>query len=155
MRRVGLAVLMAAIPALLAVGLQTSLLDRVGARFEHPDRAGFHAYVDRNIDGWRSSRAPGGPRRDKAWALAHAEEITAEGDRACAWLTGQRAAPRLDPSGHFGVGSAVSRYVNAMAEEHPLPINKMSRHAIVAGAWAYLCPSLRDLKTSPQTFDED
>jgi hypothetical protein len=128
----------------------------VGAFFgDRRDVDGFQQYVRTYIDGWSSSAQPGRQVLDRRWAIAHPDLVLEEGDQACAWLKPQPDAPEVDPSGRSTVGTLISTYIKATADDRIPPVARMSESYIVAGAWAYLCKDLREDKTAPSSLYED
>src|SRR5204863_1811278 len=96
---------------LVALVISAAAIPSIRERILHRRDAGaFNDYVSTYIDGWRSSRDPGGQRRDKAWALAHPNLVLAEGDQACAWLEKQPDAGQVDPSGATSVDGLIGAY---------------------------------------------
>lgn len=148
-------VLLAALLAVLLV-LGALAAPSIARRVAHPrDTTAFQAYVKTFVGSWRSSADPDGSARDEEWAAGHSDEILAEGDRACDWLSQRPSAPEVDPSGNSDVGALASRYVTLSDRENPLPLSREGRRTVVVGAWAYLCWSERRDKTAPPSLEED
>jgi hypothetical protein len=122
----------------------------------HPhDPEAFQAYVSTYVDGWSSSTDPGGPARDRAWVAAHPDGVLDEGDRACRWLAGRPDAADVDPSQRTSAGTLMGIYSKQAEQERPLPLSDMGRRRVAAGAWAYLCWSVREDKSAPVSHDDD
>ena len=125
--------------------------------FHRADEQAFVSYVETYVGGWRSSRDPGGWRRDQAWVAENPEAVLAEGKRACRWLASRQEAPSVDPTGKSSSGKVTSRYVNEVPASTELGVSPVGqgRKTIVAGAWSYLCWWEHRDKTSPTSTDPD
>lgn len=114
----------------------------------------YQRYVRQYVGGWSSSADPGGPQRDKVWVLSHPDQVLAEGDRACAWLLLRPDASDIDPTGRSTVDALAGLFVQAEHARNPR-LSTFGHATITAGAWAYLCSSVREDKTAPRSRDED
>lgn len=114
----------------------------------------YQRYVRQYVDGWSSSADPGGPRRDERWVLAHPDQVLAEGDRACSWLIQRPDAPDVDPTGRSTVDVLARRFAEAEHARNPR-VSILGHSTMTAGAWSYLCSSVREDKTAPRSRDED
>ena len=139
--------------ALLSVALTMAAIaaPSVAGSITHPrEISAFQDYVR------TFSANPGAPQRDKVWATDHPEQILAEGDRACDWLSHRPYAPKVDPSGDSDVATMANRYLALrQGEGVPLPLSREAHRVVVIGAWAYLCWSDRRDKTAPVSLAED
>lgn len=159
--------------ALFVVGVRTG--PAVAGHLMHPrDIDEFQAYVGRLADtdmmGNVSPEIAVDRERDAAWVTAHADLVLAAGDRACDWLKAQPKAPKVDPTGRFGVDALWKAYLGVdfaaraegdVAYDDPgsgdigLPISPEARLHVVAGSWEYLCWSTRESRTAPETLEDD
>lgn len=115
----------------------------------------FSGYWHTYLPDWRSSASRGVPKRDREWARSHPQAVLAEGYAACAWLVSQPTVPDLVPSGAATVSRMSRRYQYETVATTKVDIDERSRSTIVVGAWAYLCPSTRSSRTSPQSPNDD
>lgn len=121
----------------------------VADRLIHPrDEDGFADYVVTHM-------LHPGTQQDKDWATDHPDDILAEGDRACAWLSRRESAPDIDPSGATSVYSLVHAYLDDARADSALSLTRHGHANVVYGAWAYLCPAERHDKSAPQSEDDD
>ena len=125
--------------------------------FHREDAQAFRSYVEEYVGGWRSSRDPGGWRRDKAWVAENPDAVLAEGERACRWLSSREEAPSVDPSGKSSSDTMTTRYVKEVPASTELGVSALGlgRRTIVAAAWEYLCWWEHRDKTAPTTTDSD
>jgi dienelactone hydrolase len=135
----------------LIVGVGTAVAS-VLSRDRHP--GAYQRHVQKYVDGWSSSADPTGPKRDKRWVLAHPEEVLAEGDRACAWLARRPDAPDIDPTGNSMFGVLSRRFARAEHRRNT-SVSFYGHSTMTAGAWSYLCDSVRKEKTAPRSHQED
>jgi hypothetical protein len=110
--------------------------------------------VARYIGSHGDASAPSADDDDQAWAMAHPDDVLAAGDAACDWLAAEPAAPPIDPTGVTDFHAVINRYLESPGSLS-VPASHAGRGFVVAGAWAYLCWTDRELHTSPQTTSED
>jgi hypothetical protein len=131
------------IALLLGAGLVvgSSVADRV--RYPR-DEDGFQDYVVTYM-------LHPGTQEDKDWSIDHPDEILAEGDRSCAWLSRRDSSPDIDPSG----ATSVYSLVNAYLKDADIPLTRYGHANVVYGAWEFLCQAERNDKSAPRSEDED
>ena len=160
MKRVTILTLATATTVVCLGGASALGVDVGDFRPEQRDANGYQRYVtgqyDRGyaIDG-RGQRVPNPQESNYKWAAANPDLMLAEGDRACDWLTGEPDPPLFgaDESkydSHF----MTTRYLKTADMDQRVGITEQGPRYVVAGAWTYLCPRLRDDKTI-ETSDED
>lgn len=96
-----------------------------------------------------------GTQADKTWAAEHPDDVLAEGDRACEWLSQRSPAPDVDPSGASDVQTLATAYLKQAREKPEVPLTREGHREIVLGAWVYLCWSERRDKSAPISEYDD
>jgi hypothetical protein len=135
------------VAAVLVVGVLMG--PSLAARLQHPhDVDAFQTYVVTYI------LNPGAPA-DKTWAIEHPDDVLAEGNRACEWLSQRPSAPDVDPSGASSVYNLTNAYLKQARGKSEVPLTREGHRSLVAGAWGYLCWSERRDKSAPFSEDED
>ena len=103
----------------------------------------------------KGERVPDPQEKNYRWAEAHPDVMLAEGDRACDWLADEPDPPLLGADeSRYGSYAMTTLYLRTAAMEQRIRITDQGPRYVVAGAWTYLCPRLRNDKTTP-TSDED
>jgi hypothetical protein len=97
---------------------------------------------------------PGTPE-DENWAVEHPDQVLAEGDRACEWLSRRPSAPDLDPTGASSVHHLGNVYLDDRRREGELALTREGHRTLVVGAWAFLCWPVRRDKSAPVSELED
>jgi hypothetical protein len=121
----------------------------VADRMMHPrDEDGFQDYVVIHM-------LHPGTQQDEDWAADHPDEILAEGNRACVWLSLRERAPDVDPSGAASVHNLVDAYLRDTRDDSTEPLTRLGHATVVHGAWEYLCRADRDDNSAPESEDED
>jgi hypothetical protein len=135
------------VAAVLVVGVLMG--PSLAARLQHPrDVDAFQTYV---VTYMPDSGSPA----DENWATEHPDDVLAEGDRACEWLSQRPSAPDVDPSGASSVYNLTNAYLKQVREQPEVPLTREGHRSLVAGAWGHLCWSKRQDKSAPISEDED
>jgi hypothetical protein len=135
------------VAAVLVVGVLMG--PSLAARLQHPrDVDAFQTYV---VTYMPDSGSPA----DENWATEHPDDVLAEGDRACEWLSQRPSAPDVDPSGASSVPTLTNAYLKQARGEPEVPLTREGHRTLVVGAWGYLCWSERRDKSAPFSEDED
>ena len=113
------------------------------ARYQ-ADEPAFRAYVAQYVGaGYSRSDQPDLAGSDRAWAVAHPDELVREGRAACSWLADQPRAPRARTwNGPYSYAEVAGRYETFSTRLDPY-LSEFGRSAVVAGAWEHLCRAQR------------
>lgn len=112
----------------------------IGGHLVHPrDDAAFRAVAVQvaGDQGQPGPQASARRRQVQAWARTHVGQVTAEGERACRWISTQPVAPEVDPTGWFAMSALARRYADQVPESSPM--SAYGRSGVAIEAWSYLC----------------
>jgi len=153
------AAVMAATGACVA-GMSAFALEFASLAHEQRDENDYQTYVTGKYDRGTALDADGSPIQDPrendfSWAARHPEVMLAEGDRACDWLAEEPDPPRFGADeSRYDSHAMTTRYLKTADMDERIRHTNLGQRYVVAGAWSFLCPVIRDEKTM-RTGDED